>query len=468
MLLLVWLGLCLLAAVILHERPLVLGLASFTLACAVPGASAHLITGVDVGLVSAVQPAAALATIAMLMQVLLRPQRVGRLVLARPVWAVLLLAVSVVAVTTGVLRGSGLSNVAQAFNQVVGPVSLFALFGLAILERPSRVERVRSWVLGLAGAEAAFAIVQGAVDNTILYESDYARQVFYRAQPGRWMGTLDHPLILGLLLATSVFLVAGVRRWWVALSLVLLYGAGLVLCQSRAATAAALVGVAYVIAVGRSPLVGRVVIAVGALTGAVFAVASGATAALQSRVADDTGSTAARRDAISYFVDHRTDYVWLGTGLDSSFGISDSAGLLTSFENAFIMSVIDLGLIVALMYFGVMALTAWRSLRGRAPGGYGGAAVGALLLIQTFSALSGVTAAPSVVWTVFALAGFAPLSRSPRWDRVVGVEWAPVAVAVARDRAPTTGRRPGRGPDSGTERPHRGWPPPATVGDRRR
>jgi hypothetical protein len=414
-----------------------------------------------------VQPAAALATIGLVLQVLLRPQQVGRLALARPVWVVLLVAVAAVAVMTGVLQGAGLSNVAQAFNQVIGPVSLFALFGLAIQERPSRVELLRSWLLGLAGAEATLALLQGVVDHPIFYQSDYARQVFYRAQPGRWMGTLDHPLILGLFLAVAVFLVAGVRRWWLALGLILLFGAGLVMSQSRGATAAALVGVAYVIVVGRSPLAGRLVVAVGAVGGAVFAVASGATAALQSRVADDTGSTAARRDALSYFIDHGTDYVWLGTGLDSSFGISDSAGLLTSFENAFIMSTIDLGMVVAVMYFGVMALTVWRSLKGRAPGGYTGAAAAALALIQTFSALSGVTAAPSLVWTVFALAGFAPLSRSPRWDRVVGVEWA--RVDAARPRGSSTSGAPSRsGPGSGAEGRGRGPFPPAGIRARRR
>ena len=453
-----WLGICLLGAVILHERPLVLAVASLSTACLVPGASGHLVTGVEVGQVTAVQPAAALATISLLMQVLLRPQAVGRLALARPVWWVLLLAVCLVAVTTGVVQRAGLTNVAQASNQVVGPVSLFALFGLAIVERPARVELVRNWVLGLAAFEAAFALLQYTVARPILFESDYARQVFYHAQPGRWMGTLDHPLILGLFLAVSTFLVAGVRRWWVALSLILLYGAGLMVSQSRAATGAAALGTIYVIVVGRSPVAGRVVVAVGAVAGAIFAVASGATAGLQSRLADDTGSTAARRDALSYFIDHRTDYLWLGGGLDSSFGVSDSAGLLTSFENAFIMSVIDLGLIVALMYFSVMALTAWRSLRGRTAAGYTGAAVGALALIQTFSALSGVTAAPAVVWTVFAMAGFAPLRRSPRWHRVVGVEWAEHHGEGSEDRAPARGRAPGRASPVGVGR--RGPVPP--------
>jgi hypothetical protein len=225
------------------------------------------------------------------------------------------------------------------------------------------------------------------------------------------MGTFDHPLVLSLFLVVAMYLVAGVRRWWVAVLLLGLYVGGLLVTQSRVGVALGALAIPYVALSPRLRLSGRLAVLGAVVAGAGFAVSLGAATAIQARVSDDSGSSGARADALQYFLDHIHDYAWFGQGLNASFSVSDDAGLGTSFESALLMYSIDLGVVVTLMYFGVMALATARSFGRRAPVGLFGAAAAAFVIPQTFSALSGSTAAPAIVWAVLALSGFCTLRR---------------------------------------------------------
>ena len=154
------------------------------------------------------------------------------------------------------------------------------------------------------------------------------------------MGTLDHPLLLGVLLAVSIPLLASVRRGWILSPLLLLMLAGLVVTQSRVALSLGAAGVLYVLASRRSKS-STVTVAMVVTGAAVYAYQAGYFDALSQRVADDTGSAAARGYAWAYFSNHVTEYLWLGNGMGSSYNVSGSVGLGTSFENSFVMFAID-------------------------------------------------------------------------------------------------------------------------------
>jgi uncharacterized protein (TIGR03382 family) len=89
------------------------------------------------------------------------------------------------------------------------------------------------------------------------------------------------------------------------------------------------------------------------------------------------------------------------------------------------MYTIDLGAAVALVYFGVMLLIALRP-RGRPhPRGVMAAALAALVVPQSFSALSGNSAAPMTVWMALALAGFCAVGPRRRATAVHGTAVRP-------------------------------------------
>ena len=408
-----WLLLCLVTALVLHRRPLVLVLLALTLWCVVPGIAAHLVTGTSTGVLAA-HPAAFLVLAAFGVRLVLEPRSIVSALAHRAEWSILLATVCVMSVLFGVLQQRGLDTLAAAVDQVVAPVALFFLLGSALLERPSGLEVVRWWFLGMAVVQTSLAFVQSLTVSTILYANEYADQYWFTDYFNRWMGTLDHPLVLSLFLVIAMYLVAGVRQWWLAVALLALFMGGLLITQSRVGVALGAIAIPYVVLSPRLRVGGRLAVLAAALAGAGFAVSIGAAASIQARVNNDSGSSQARADALQYFLDHIRNYAWFGQGLNASFSVSDDAGLGTSFESAVLMYSIDLGVAVTLMYFGVMALATVRSFGAAAPVGVFGPALAALVIPQTFSALSGSTAAPAIVWSVFALSGFCVLRQRQR------------------------------------------------------
>lgn len=390
-------------ALVTYRSPLVVGVTSILLWVLVPGVAAYLVTGVDAGPLN-VQPGGLMAIIGLAVQVLTRPQAVLRVLSHRPAWTILLGAVSVICVGLGVVSGRGADSIAAAIDQVVGPIALFYLLGMAILDDDAAVDRVRAVVLGLAAVESVLAFLQYLQRDPLVYRDQLGSIAIIRQDSNRWMGTFDHPLVLSFYLVVALFLLAGVRRWWLVIALAGAIIAGIVVTQSRVGVGFGTMALVYLVV--RSPIsrFGKAVL-VGLLAlGATIAVREGVLDLVLDRVRDDSGSSDARSLAYNYFVDNANNFIWLGEGLNGSFAVSSDAGLPSSFESAVLMYAIDIGLVATLMYFGVMVAIMVRSLSAVRPG-VAGAAVATVIIPQTFSALSGSTAAPMALWVVMALAG---------------------------------------------------------------
>jgi hypothetical protein len=409
-----WIIVCTALAVILHRRPFILALAVITIWCLLPGIASPAVTGRDSGLL-AIHPAATLAVIVVLVQLLLQTSWMSAALLHRLEWTVLLGVVCASSAVLGILAGRGQDAIRNAVDQVIGPVCLFFLFGACLLQRPPRVEALRAWFLAMALFQSGLAFVQSFSQSTILYADQFDDQYWFTDTFLRWMGTLDHPLVLSLMLVMAIPLSAGAGRGLLVVGLPCVYLGALLVTQSRAGVALGAVGLIYVLVVAPISARWRIVSAAVAGVAALGAIRMGLAAGLLERVADDTGSAEARAIARAYALDYLRENWWIGEGLNSSFAVSESAGLDTSFENALIMYSIDLGLVVALLYFLVMVLVAARAFNRRSPVGLAGAVLAALIAPQAFSALSGSTAAPAMVWTVLAMAGFHALAqKAPR------------------------------------------------------
>jgi hypothetical protein len=380
----------------------------------------------DEGSLFEFHPAASLTVVVVVVQLLVRSRWMLRSALYRPEWTVLLGSVVLLAVALGVLGGRGRDAITSGIDQVAGPICLFFLLGAALLEKPRRVEALRIWFLAMALVQSLLAFAQAATTSTVFFESQYADQDWFTPEFLRWMGTLDHPLVLSLLLVIAIPLSAGLRRPAAAVLLPYAFLGGLLVTESRAGTALGILGTIYVLVAAPLSRRWRVASTFALAAAALLAVRMGLVGGVTERIRDDTGSAEARWASLKYGLDYLSENWWIGGGLNSSFDVARAASLELSFENSLIMYAIDLGLIPALMYFAVMVMAAARAFAPGAPAGLAGAVVAALIVSQAFSALSGSTAAPAIVWAVLAMAGFHTSrrqidmagAREPDWQTI--------------------------------------------------
>ncbi len=412
MLLAAWLAACVVLAYATRRHLLVTVGAALTCWVAVPVVAGSLLTGHDTGVLGA-HPAAWLVLVTLGVQLLHDPRPVLDVVARRVHLVITLVLVVLVAALTTQQTGSG--GLALLVDMVVAPVALFLLVLAAADGHADRLVRLRTLLLALAAGSAALAVVQWVTGSILLFEDRHATRYWFDEDFERWMGTTDHPLTLSLLLCVTAPLLVGLRRASVQLPLLALMGAGVVITQSRTGVVViALVGVWVVL---RAKVAAHVrLLSLCALTGGVAAfLASGLVEGVAARFADDTGSAGARTDAFGFFAQTWQDYLVVGHGLTSSYQVAAVGGLRTSLESSFLMYAVDIGIVFAVLYFGAQAVLVGQAWAGREslPGARVAALV-ALLLPHTYSALAARSAVGTVLWFALALgAAQATPARSP-------------------------------------------------------
>lgn len=401
-----WAGMCLIGSIVFVRHLFGWCIVAFLVWCLIPSIASPRINGYDL-VIADIHPASVLILVTLVVQVCAGSAELKHAVAYRPGTLMLALVIVGAASVMGAV-GRGLTAVGPTVNELVAPLTLFFLLGGCLLLQPHRVEKVRRLILVLAAGEASFAVAQTVSVSPLVWSVYYGRQFWFTENFHRWMGTFDHPLILSVFLSCAIFLLVDIRRWWLSLLLLCVYIGGLLCTQSRTGFAAAAVGALYVLVRGRFSGAGKFMfMAVGSVI-AVVVYRLGVGTSLTDRVADDNGSSAARVQALSYFVDHWTDFLWSGQGLGSNFTLARQVGLPTSFESAGVMYSIDLGIVVAVLYFALMVSVLRAAHRTGSATGMVPAAIAAILMIQTFSALSGATTMPPILWSLLALAGFSP------------------------------------------------------------
>ncbi|MBD7919257.1 hypothetical protein H9657_13350 [Cellulomonas sp. Sa3CUA2] len=396
-----WLLACAAFAWLARRRPLDATLVALVLWVVVPAAAGALLTGHSTGLLG-IHPASWLVLAVVAVQLLHAPHDLARVVARRIHLVVALGLVIAVAALTTQQRGTG--GLALLVDVVVVPTLMFLLLLAGIDDDPRGARRARDVVLGLAAVSAAFAIAQWATGSALLYESQFATRYWFREDFDRWMGTLDSPLTLSMLLCVATPLLVGLRRAGVQFALVALFCAGTVVTQSR--TGVVLVGVLAVWVVLRSQAPPHVrllsLCALGAGTAALLG--SGIVTGVAARFADDQGSAGARTDAFRFFAETWHEYPVVGHGLTASYRYAALGGLQTSLESSFLMYAVDIGTLFALVYFGAQALLVIEAWTRRAPlPGARVAATVAFLLPMTYNALAARSASGALLWTALAL-----------------------------------------------------------------
>jgi len=428
-----WIGLCFLTAFLLRRRPLVLVVASVVIWAAIPSVAGELITRQPSGSMS-FHPASwlILATAAVLVVLDTRGviDEIGRRVF---VYLALLLFLSVAFLATKTsASGSGL---VLFIDVMLAPVLLFMITNVALARHPGGLLVLRNWVIGIAAVEGGFAFVQKLLGSVVLYRTFFQKQYWFdEIRFPRWMGTLDNPLTLSLLLCVAVPLVAGIRSVWLQVPLLAIMGLGAVATASRTGLGVVALGIVYVVVTAKVRPVAKVVAITVLGVAAYFLATSVLVQGVADRLQNDTGSSLARGAALDFFMSHVDRFFLTGGGIGSSYEIADLAGLSTSLESSILIYAVDVGVLFSLIYFGVQLVIALRSIGPSVCPGLTWAALVAVIVPQTYNALGARTIAGILVWLILAMA--ASMTSQRRLDNATSADATPLADLAPSQQQP--------------------------------
>lgn len=218
----------------------------------------------------------------------------------------------------------------------------------------------------------------------------------------RALGTTDHPLVLSLLLASTIPLLAVIRSAWLQLMLLVVLAAGLLLTESRTGLLAGLIGVAF-LTLRRGRSFGyRVVIVVGASAAAAVLLTGTIAQDVLGKFSEDGGSSFVRGVALEAFLSRWGDFVFTGWGNEGATLFRAQMGLPSSLESAFLIFSVNYGIVFTILYFGLALVLIFA--KGKSPSGGRVAAIVALVLVQSFSSLGTNSASAVILWAFVAFA----------------------------------------------------------------
>ncbi len=403
--LLAWIAVCGLLAVAFHRRPVLLVCLTLTLATLVPAIAGYEITGVS----NSLTPAVWLIFALFVVQVFLHPRAFGEALVRRFVFIAICLLIVAVAVYETKVGNNG-HGLVKIFIQVFSPLLAFWVLAASSLRGEEDVAgMVVRTVLRLAAVESVIALLQYSADSGLVFSKAYSHAYWYVPGYDRWMGTTDSALDLAVFLAAAITMLKSVRSSLVRSAGALLFLAGILVTQSRTGVFVGVLATVYVLLSSRSYALGKVVsLGVLAVVGA-YAASTQLGAGVADRVngTDATGlsSTRGREDAYGYFAGHFQHYILSGGGIDSSYKLASDLGLASSFESAFIIYSLDLGVLFAALFFLSQIVVALRSAARDKTGAW----VAALVVIgvcQTFSSIGSANALGLLIFVLLAAAAY--------------------------------------------------------------
>lgn len=396
-----WIGLCVTGSVLLRSRPRVLLAGVLTLWFLVPAVGSSVITGETGGPLGF--HAASWLVVSVLAGQLLHDPWSIRTALARHFFVFLVLGLVISAGFLASRTSEAGGGMLLLVDQIVVPVVFFLLLIANSVREPGLVRALRSLLLVLVAVVCVIAVLQRLNGDSLFYGPGFRSQYWFNPETERWMGTLDQPLALSLVIALAAPLVAGLKRNSVQAVLLVLMTVGVLITQSRVGIAVVGLSIIVVVIFVKRKLWTKAAMMVFLAGTATLILSSPLVEGVAARLADDTGSAEARTLALEYFLARWTDYAVAGLGIGSSYRVAVQAGLETSFENPILMYSIDFGILFAVLYFGLMLVilvrnSAWHEYRGLTLAG-----LFAVLIPQTYSSLATRSVAGIVVWTVLAM-----------------------------------------------------------------
>jgi O-Antigen ligase len=399
--LVLWVVVCLVVALWLRARPMISMIIALAIWTLIPGVVTSQITGVPSGSL-AFHAATWLILATFLANVITNPRGLGE-VFARRFIIFLSVLIVICAGTLATKTGDAQHGVVPLVDEMLAPFLGFWVISTALRERPEQARWLRNAIIVMATVEAIWAFIQYLAGNVILYGGFYIQKYWFTPTWDRWMGTTDHPLVLSLLICGAIPLLTGLRRAWLQPVLLVVMLVAVVITQSRSGVVAAGLATVYVLLASRTSSSRKAVMSIVLVLGSVWLATSSLSTGVVDRVQNDTGSTLARGSAWQYYLDNWQHYLVAGGGLNASYNVAAQAGLDSSFESAFLMYSIDIGLVFSVLYFAVQLVLVLRTRRVSIHGAWLSALV-VIGLCQTFNSLEVETLVGPFLWTFIALA----------------------------------------------------------------
>ena len=381
------------------------------------------------------------------------PRRSQTILAAIPKGAAGLMAVFLVGSLGSELVVGTSPGVAISFwlNYIVAPVIIFVMC-CDLAERYVSFYRVVA--LGYIAVVCVQSFIAFLVSRDLLaqpYLDQYSSRFWWRIveQANRQMGTIDHPLDLGLFIATAIPLLALLRRTWLTYLTLVVLVVGVTLTQSRIGLLGAACGVVFLIVTSALTTTRRIVLALGVVLAYFVMNAVGVFDAVSGRIADDAGSGDARRNAWSVILPDSIRFFPVGEGIQRVKPFVESQyGLGTSPESALLGYLVGFGVVLTLCFFGAFVWVMMKRIvidRSINPGM--ASLLIAMVSVQLFSSISsGGTTTAYLLW----LCGFFALGyRYSRDDRArnrensdVKGERPDLTVSWSRERAELVDGKP--------------------------
>ncbi|MBM7279493.1 O-antigen ligase domain-containing protein [Gordonia rubripertincta] len=333
------------------------------------------------------------------------PPRSRRLLSAMPLGAIVLVAVFLLGSVASELLKASSPGGAIAFwlNFIVAPVLIFVMC-CDLAERYENFYRLLAFgyiAVAVVQSVLAFLVSVGVVSQP--YLDDYSKRFWWRIveESNRQMGTIDHPLDLGLLIASAIPLLALVRRAWVTYFSLVALVVGVLVTQSRIALAGAALGIIFLILKSSMTAMRRAILAVGVVVSYAVFSSLGLFEAISGRIQDDSGSAEARRNAWTVILPDGFRFIPSGVGIQKikSF-VASQYGLQTSPESAFLGFLVGFGVVLTICFFAGLLWIVFARIRANgtiSPGLVSFVVV--FVSIQLYSSVSsGSTVAAYILW----------------------------------------------------------------------
>lgn len=296
------------------------------------------------------------------------------------------------------------------FDTLGAAIILCLMVRTAIIDNESNGRRVAHIFLAIACVQAVIAIAQRVSGSTLFWIDYMSAYYWWTPTATRATGTVGAWLDLAALLAVALPLAASVQRVWLRLTVMSLLVVGIVLSQGRTAliiAAACVVMLVLMSAMG----IGARLLSVAAVCGGTWVlITSDIFSDVTDRFHADDLSTAARTQAADYALAHLSQQPWYGSGFLSN-GETRSFGLISSFENGYLMYFWDIGIPLSILLFLAMASPLRLTARMRVVPGSWLSLASAMLLVASYSGFQ--TPGP-MCWTVFLSVGLAASRMNPR------------------------------------------------------
>ena len=305
-----------------------------------------------------------------------------------------------------VVRHSGLNSLgAFVVYYLTPPLAFLAIRAAVAREDAGLWKKIVPVVLAAASFESLLALLQLLSHTSVVFGQYYATNYWWETYLERSLGTFDSPLDLAAFLTMAVPLTAALRRTPAVYLLAGLFATGVVVSGSRTGVVLAAVAIVWIVFVRSSNPVPAIMTAATLGLGTAVLLSSPLASTLLGRFGfGGELSTQVRSDALIAGLDIARSDVFGGHGSGYAYNYSTSL-LRSSFEDAYLATAIDLGLLVgvALVLIQLWAVFSGRGARllFRLPG------VMAIIWGFSFSSFVSTSTFGTLSWTFIALSSIA-------------------------------------------------------------